>query len=369
MTTAYVNRIATAVPEFDVHRKFVEYAPRLLGDGRTRRLFARMAERAEIEHRYSFFEPDPDPERLDAAGFYRPGVFPDTAARMRFFERHALALAHKAIDRLDPLRGDGDGDGDGRKAVTHVIVTCCTGFAAPGLDLQIVGHLGLDGSVERTMVGFMGCYAAMNGLKLARHIVRSEPATARVLMLNLELCTLHLQEIDDLETVLSFLIFADGCAASLVSAEPTGIALDGFASSVLAESADQITWRIGQGGFDMHLSGQVPATIGRELPRRIGAVLGNRAISDIDLWAVHPGGRTVLDAVERALDVEPHALRTSREVLRDYGNMSSATIMFVLKRMLEDPRAVGEGCAMAFGPGLTVEAMRFRKAAAAAAAA
>ncbi|HEY0522841.1 MAG TPA: type III polyketide synthase [Stellaceae bacterium] len=363
MTTAFVNRIATAVPGFDVHRKFVDYAPRLLGDGRMRRLFARMAERAEIEHRYSFFEPDSDPERLDAGGFYRRGVFPDTAARMRFFETHAFDLARDAIDRLDPL-GSGDGGGGGRGAVTHVIVTCCTGFAAPGLDLQIVGHLGLDGSVERTIVGFMGCYAAMNGLKLARHIVRSEPETARVLMLNLELCTLHLQEIDDLETVLSFLIFADGCAASLITAEPTGIALDGFASSVLADSADQITWRIGRGGFDMHLSGQVPATIGRELPRQIGAVLGNRAVSDIDLWAIHPGGRTVLDAVERALDVEPQALRTSRGVLRDYGNMSSATIMFVLKRMLEDPSAAGEGCAMAFGPGLTVEAMRFRKEAA-----
>jgi alpha-pyrone synthase len=355
MTTAYVNRIATAVPGFDVHRKFVNYAPLLLGDGRTRRLFARMAERAEIEHRYSFFEPDPDPERLDAGGFYRRGAFPDTAARMRFFEAHAFDLARDAVDRLDPLGGGGG-------AVTHVIVTCCTGFAAPGLDLQIVGHLGLDVSVERTMVGFMGCYAAMNGLKLARHIVRSEPATARVLMVNLELCTLHLQEIDDLETVLSFLIFADGSAASLVSAEPTGIALDGFTSSVLADSADQITWRIGQRGFDMYLSGQVPATIGRELPRRIGAMLGGgRAVSDVDLWAIHPGGRTVLDAVERALDVEPHALRTSRDVLREYGNMSSATIMFVLQRMLDDPLAAGEGCAMAFGPGLTVEAMRFRK--------
>jgi predicted naringenin-chalcone synthase len=360
MTTAYVNRIATAVPGFDVHRKFVNYAPRLLGDGRTRRLFARMAERAEIEHRYSFFEPDPDPERLDAGGFFRRGAFPDTAARMRFFEAHAVDLAREAVDRLDPLGGDG-----GRRAVTHVIVTCCTGFAAPGLDLQIINHLGLDGSVERTMVGFMGCYAAMNGLKLARHIVRSEPAAARVLLLNVELCTLHLQEIDDLETVLSFLIFADGCAASLITAEPPGIALDGFASSVLADTAEQITWRIGQRGFDMHLSGQVPVTIGRELPRRIGAMLGGgRTVSDIDLWAVHPGGRTVLDAVERALDVEPHALRASRHVLRDYGNMSSATIMFVLQRMLDDPRASGEGCAMAFGPGLTVEAMRFRKAAA-----
>ncbi len=130
---------------------------------------------------------------------------------MRAFERHAPALACAAVERL---LGNSE-----RRRITHLLTTCCTGFSAPGLDHDVIEHCGLPRGVERTMVGFMGCYAAINALKLARHIVRSEPE-ARVLMLNIELCTLHLQETGDLEQMLSFLIFADGCAAALVTARP-----------------------------------------------------------------------------------------------------------------------------------------------------
>lgn len=355
MSSAYINRIGTAVPPFDVHRKFLEFAPSLLRDDRDRRLFLRMADRSGIEHRWSFVEPDPDPQGLDLNGFYRRGAFPDTAARMRFYERHAFGLARAALDDLGFERD--------RERITHLITVSCTGFYAPGLDLQIVEHFGLAPQVERTMVGFMGCQAAINALKLARHIVRSEPDAA-VLVVNLELCTLHLQETADLEQVLSFLIFADGCAATLVSAEPAGIAIDGFASAVMPESADQITWRIGPGGFDMVLSGQVPRTIGRGLPGDLTGMLGGRAPQDIGLWAVHPGGRSVLDAVQEGLSLSDPQLAFSRQVLRHYGNMSSATVMFVLKAMLRSaqgaPERPAQGCAIAFGPGLTAETMLFR---------
>ena len=147
------------------------------------------------------------------------------------------------------------------------------------------------------MIGFMGCQAALPGLKLARHIVRSQPA-ARVLMVNLELCTLHLQETSDLESVLSFLIFADGCAASMVSAEPSGLEIHGFGSAVVPDSREQITWQIGDSGFLMWLDGAVPGTIARGLPRQIEALLGGRDPAEVELWAVHPGGRTVLDAAQ-----------------------------------------------------------------------
>jgi alpha-pyrone synthase len=204
------------------------------------------------------------------------------------------------------------------------------------------------------MVGFMGCYAAINALKLARHIVRSDPK-AGVLMVNLELCTLHFQETQALEQVLSFLVFADGAAASLITAHEQGFALDGFRAVTVPGTRDLITWKIRDLGFDMLLSGQVPAQLGHALHQ--SDLMGLR--DGIDLWAVHPGGRSILDAVEDGLELPPHALAASREVLSRFGNMSSATIMFVLQRMMQQARPGLRGCAMSFGPGLTAETMRF----------
>jgi predicted naringenin-chalcone synthase len=211
--------------------------------------------------------------------------------------------------------------------------------------------------MERSIVGFMGCYAAINGLKLARHIVRSEPK-ACVLVLNLELCSLHLKETSNLDEILSFLIFADGCAASIVSAEPFGLAIDSFRAVLVPGTRELITWNIGDNGFDMFLSGQVPGTIQDALRGSAAEILDGAAISDIDLWAVHPGGRSVLDAVERALALKPVALAPSRRVLRTFGNMSSGTVMFVLQQMMRAP-AGARGCAMSFGPGLIAETMLF----------
>jgi alpha-pyrone synthase len=348
MVPVYINQIATAVPTHAVHRKFLDYAPSMLADERARRLFRRMTERADIEHRYSYIPPHPEPEVLDRIGFFRRGAFPDTATRMRFYEEHALRLA------LDAARGLGPLDG-----VTHLIVTSCTGFYAPGLDLQLMEHLGLGPGVERTLVGFMGCQAALPALKLAAHIVRSRPE-ARVLTVNLELCTIHLQETAELESILSFVIFADGCAASLVSAEPAGLRITGFGSTVIPESSDQISWHIRESGFLMWLDGAVPATIARGLPGSIQGLLGGRHPSEVGTWAVHPGGRTILDAVGDALGLGEEALGPSRGVLRDYGNMSSATVMFVLSEVLARGGSDRPGCALAFGPGLTAEAMTFR---------
>ncbi|MGC9199371.1 MAG: type III polyketide synthase [Acidobacteriaceae bacterium] len=350
MTTAYINRIATAVPEYDVHDAFVAFAEQMLDDPRLRALFRRMASRAEISHRYSFLNPHHTPIHFsshDAHKFYRRGSFPDTAQRMHVFEQCAPVLMKKAVDGLALNEQE-------RAGITHVLVTCCTGLYAPGLDFEIVDHLGLSTSVERTMVGFMGCYAAINALKLARHIVRSNPS-AGVLMLNLELCSLHLQETQDLEQVLSFLVFADGAAASLITAQQQGFAMDSFHAVMVPETRNLITWKIRGLGFDMLLSGQVPVELGRALHQ--GGLMA--AAPNIDLWAVHPGGRSVLDAVQRGLELQPNALAASRNVLSNFGNMSSATVMFVLEQMLQQAQPGQQGCAMSFGPGLTAETMRF----------
>ena len=211
------------------------------------------------------------------------------------------------------------------------------------------------------MVGFMGCYAGVNALKLARHVVRSEPE-ARVLVVNLELCSLHFAETASLEQMLSFLVFADGSAASLVSADPRGLALDRFRSVLVPETRELITWKIGDQGFDMVLSGKVPGAVRRGLEASAAAILDGASPAAVDLWAVHPGGRSVLDTVEDGLGLEPDALAASRAVLKAYGNMSSATVMFVLEKILGTATAGERGCAMSFGPGLTAETMLFHAA-------
>ena len=352
MPDAFINRIATANPPHDVHDAFLRFGQLMLkADSRRLALFNRMAERSGITHRYSFLQPE-NGGAVDTEGFYRSGGFPDTAARMKKFEAWAPGLAVEAVEKLL--------DGEDRAAITHVIVTSCTGFSAPGLDLALVERCGLAPSVERTMVGFMGCYAAINALKLARHIVRSDPR-ARVLAVNLELCTLHLHETADMEEILSFLLFADGCAAALVSADPKGVAMESFHAALVPNTSELIRWHIRQQGFDMVLSGAVPSAIRRALAEARDAILGGA--NNIELWAVHPGGRTVLDAVEQAFALPARALAASRSVLNDYGNMSSGTVMFVLDCIMRSGEGGRRGCAMSFGPGLVAETMMFHMAA------
>ena len=361
MTIAHINRIGTAVPPHDVHEAFVEFVSGLLTERDQERLFRRMVGRAGITHRFSFFEPHTTAAGFttDTGGFYTPGDFPSTATRMARYEENAPRLAAQA---LDALQLDGE-----RDRITHLIVASCTGFVAPGLDQAIVRMAGLRPTVERTLVGFMGCYAAVTSLRLAHHIVRSDP-TARVLVVTLELCSLHFQESESVEQLLSMLLFGDGCAAALVTADAQGLALQDFRNVVISDSAEAITWRIGDDGFTMYLSGEVPIRIKQALQleaergESTGLLRGQPA-SDYNLWAVHAGGRSILDAVQSGLMLPPDALDWSRGVLRDYGNMSSATLMFILDRML---RGIGTtipvnaaGFGVAFGPGLSAESFRF----------
>jgi predicted naringenin-chalcone synthase len=355
MTKAYINRIATAVPPHDVHAAFVRFTQNGWPEGKAKAVFSRLAQRSGIDHRFSVLAPDGLVEAGDPApGFYRRAGFPSTAARMRLYEQHAPELALQALAALDVTAET--------ERATHLVVASCTGFMAPGLDQLIAKRLGLRADVQRTLVGFMGCSAAVPALRIAQAAVLADPA-ARVLVVNLELCTLHMQETQEVEVALSFLIFGDGCAACLVSADETGIMLGDFRTTVLPDSEDLITWHIGDQGFEMHLSGQVPARITRALRENTGDLLRGEGSQAIDLWAVHGGGRTILDAVQAGLNLPPEALEISRGVLAAHGNMSSATIMFVLKQMLSTATEGQRGLAMAFGPGMAVETVRFQKAA------
>jgi predicted naringenin-chalcone synthase len=205
----------------------------------------------------------------------------------------------------------------------------------------------------------MGCYAAVAALRSARHIVRSQP-DARVLVLCVELSTLHLTDTHEIEPLLAMLQFGDGAAAALVTAEPTGIAIDAPFAATLPDSDALIRWTITDRGFAMHLSGEVPGRIADALgdPAFVDRITGGHGPGTIDGWAVHAGGRSILDAVERGLSLDGDALAASREVLAANGNMSSATLMFVLERLIDRP--VERGVAMAFGPGLAAEGFGFR---------
>jgi predicted naringenin-chalcone synthase len=353
LTVSYINAIGTAVPTHDVHRAFIGWAELRIKGDRERALFRRMAERSGIEHRWSVLAAvEGGGSPVDAGGFYAD-VAPPTSRRMEVYAAEAPKLALDAIARLEdqvPIAG-----------VTHLVVASCTGFTAPGIDQIIAEALGLE-DVERTLVGFMGCYAAVSALRVAHHIVRAEP-DARVLAVTVELSSLHLQETGEVEPLLAMLQFSDGAAAALLSREPKGFAIEGSFALSLEKSAALITWAIGDTGFAMHLSGEVPARIGMALgdPAVRAKMLGPWESGEVDAWAVHAGGRSILDSVEKGMSLAPHALREARDVLSRYGNMSSSTLMFVLAELLKRGDAK-RGLALAFGPGLAAEGFRFSRA-------
>ncbi|TCD05554.1 type III polyketide synthase [Erythrobacteraceae bacterium CFH 75059] len=343
---AIITGLAGAVPALDFEADYRRWAcARLAPSGRAG-LYARMAERSGIEHRWSVLEAED--ARLDQGqGFYGGDTPPSTSARMRIYAREAPELALQAIRKLGPL-----------PPVTHLVVASCTGFVAPGIDQIIARRLGLDGAVERVLIGFMGCYAAVTALRTARHIVRSDPG-ARVLVVTVELSTLHHQDEPEIEPMLAGAQFGDGAAAALVEGCGRGLEIGAGLSATLDGSDDLITWEIADTGFRMHLSGAVPARIAAALGEgglgaRIAALVGtDQPVS----YAVHAGGRSILDAVERGLHLPPGALAASRAVLRECGNISSSTLMFVLERLMQDKPT--RGIALAFGPGLAVEGFVF----------
>ena len=255
-----------------------------------------------------------------------------------------------------------DAPGFSRSEVTHVIFASCTGFANPGPDYHIIRELGLRSDVQRYTLGFMGCYAAFPALRMAAQFCEAA-ADAVVLVVCLELCTLHMQIDDKPDNILANSLFADGAAAALISArEPSterpAYALRAFSSALVPAGEAEMAWDIGNEGFNIVLSSYVPEIIGANVRHLASEMLQRHdlKLEDIQEWAVHPGGRSILDKVEQSLCLLPEALAASRRVLAAHGNMSSATVLYVLKDLLENAatdRALT--MAMAFGPGLTVE--------------
>lgn len=350
--TACINAIGCAVPSHDVHEAFIGWAERQPVEERERALFRRMAGRSGIAHRWSVLPPTPEGgSPVSAGGFYAVGM-PPTSERMQLYARFAPALALEAVAKLrQAVSLDG---------ITHLVVASCTGFVAPGIDQIVADALGIAG-VERTLVGFMGCYAAVAALRTARHIVRSEPSS-RVLVVTVELSSLHLQDDFAIDRLLMMLQFGDGAAAALVTASGNGLQVLRPFALQLDDSAELIRWAIGDTGFIMHLSGEVPARIQAALRDEAvrSKIVGARSPEEIGAWAVHAGGRSILDAVEHGFELPENALAASRSVLSRFGNMSSSTLMFILAEFLTGTEGQ-DGVALAFGPGLAAEGFHFRR--------
>ncbi|WP_310586111.1 type III polyketide synthase [Telluribacter humicola] len=362
---AYITSIGTATPpnRFD-QMSIAEFMANALHlDATGQRRLRALYRSTRIHHRYSVLA-DYGKEVGDFT-FYpnTPDLepFPTVSQRMDLYREHAVPLAEKAIrdcliQRAVPIA-----------SITHLITVSCTGMYAPGPDIELIERLGLRTSTHRMAINFMGCYGAFNGMKAAVAIVKADPA-AKVLMVCTELCTIHFQKKNEEDHLLANALFADGSAAILVEGEPEegvpALEVAQFACEVLPEGNQDMAWHISDFGFEMKLTSRVPDVLKKGIHSVLDRVIAAQGIqrSEVALYAIHPGGRRILEVIEQVLGICACDNAPAYDVLRDYGNMSSVTVLFVLKNLWErHSEADGRWIfTSAFGPGLTAETALLR---------
>jgi predicted naringenin-chalcone synthase len=277
--------------------------------------------------------------------------FPSLEKRMAVYHRNAPLLS------VDAIR-DCLGHRYHQNEITHLITVSCTGMSAPGLDLQVMELLDLPKNIFRTSINFMGCYAAIHALKIADAFCRAD-AHAKVLIVCTELCTIHFQRENTMDNIASSLLFADGSSAVLVTGDAhqeKGLTLDHFHSEVIPKGKRDMAWELSSSGFLMTLSGYIPDLIEEDFSSIVErAIAHDMSGGEVSHWCIHPGGKRILDAIGKSMKFTNGELSHSYETLNEFGNLSSATILFVLKRMLAEGEPVKKLLGAAFGPGLTVE--------------
>lgn len=358
MNPVYIHRIETSLPEFLYRQDAVceEMKRSVATTELEKRILHRIYSQSGIETRRSVLGGFPG-KGAGRDPFEGQGTDAGTGLRNRIYEEKARELFVETAEKLThDLK-------DRTLEITHLITISCTGFYAPGPDFDIIRHLKLDPSLERYHLGFMGCYAAISGLKFAEAICRADPA-ATVLVVAVELCTLHFQGGTETDDLISTSLFADGSAGALVSArepeKPGALRLDSFESKLLDKGSDEMAWKLGDTGFKMVLSTYVPELLAVSLDTLLDPLCELHGVNrrEIDWWAIHPGGRLILDRLQNQLELSEEDLSCSRKVLSEHGNMSSPTILHVLSEIMRMPRKTGRKnrvLAMAFGPGLTIE--------------
>lgn len=353
-TSCYVHGIATAVPDRSLDQ---EQSERLLRqtcpDARSAKLLRRILRLSGIEKRYLAAldfqsEQGQGADRSDVSAFYRPASEqphgPGMAARTALFEKASGPLVRRVLSEFP---------GEALAKIHTMITVSCTHASSPGLELPILEATAVPPSVDRWNLGFMGCSGALAAMRLSHRMARHDRET---LILACELCSLHFQYTNRIDQMTANVLFADGAAAMVLSSRPSAALVVDCACASFPQSADQMVWRAGDHGLTLKLSQELPRTLAAVLPGTVSAFLGDHglSISAIDHWLVHPGGPQILDSVEQSLGLPEDALRISRSVFARYGNMSSPTILFIMKELF-DGLADGRVLAMAFGPGLTVE--------------
>ena len=286
--------------------------------------------------------------------FVEPGA-PERClnSRMEIFEKNALRLSVTAIENcIENKIEPGE--------ITHLITVSCTGMSAPGLDLQITEDLNLPNNIFRTSVNFMGCYAAIHAMKIA-NMICDTTKKANVIIVCTEICTVHFQKHFNLDNAASSLLFGDGSAAVLLSnhlVSSSSLKLKSFYSEIAYKGRDDMSWHISNTGFLMKLSAYIPQLIQEDIDKLVQNALQEAGFNqnDITHWCIHPGGRKILEVIQSKLSLTAEDISCSRSVLSKYGNMSSPTILFVLKEIMEGIQSAPANVfGVAFGPGLTME--------------
>lgn len=327
-----------------------------------RRLLPILFRRAGVHRRHSVLAERP-PKDGPIQTFYPPATGPSdrgptTRQRMEVYRKEniplAIEAARKALDQATVSPSE----------LTQIVTVSCTGFTAPGLDIALIKRLGLNPTIPRLHVGFMGCHGVFNALQAACAIATAH-AHARILVCAVELSSLHLHYGWDPNSIVPHALFADGAAAlvcvSTRLAPPDVWQATAFGSCLFPDSENAMTWNIGDHGFEMTLSADVPDLIGHNLRPWLEGWLrrNDLQVKEVPSWAIHPGGPRILTAVRDSLNLDDKDLADSQAVLADHGNMSSPTILFILDRLRR--RAAPRPCvALSFGPGLIAEAAIFR---------
>ena len=372
-SSAYINGIGTAVPAYSsTQQEAAEFMADVLQlDERDSRRLMALYRHTRIDRRHTVLADYVRPREEFTFYTNSPGMepFPTVGQRMGLYRQEAVPLALKAIHDCFASYPDFD-----PQTITHLITVSCTGLYAPGPDIELIEALGLPTTTQRLAINFMGCYGAFNGLKMADSIVRAD-AEAKVLVVCVELCTIHFQKKTETDHLLSNALFADGSAAVIVESQPavrhTGpsqaFRLRSFYCDLLPEGREAMAWHVSDFGFEMTLTSAVPTFIQQGIGQLMERLLTQceLTLDDIGQYALHPGGRRILEVIEQQLGITAYDDRHAYEVLRQNGNMSSATVLFVLKEIWNE-LASGEAdvdlerpniLSCAFGPGLTLESM------------
>ena len=354
--TAFINSIGTALPPnlADQNQIADFMVSHLRLDKREEKKLRVLYRASGIKQRYSVLKDFS--QNLNGQSFFKEDVsFPSAKPRMLVYQQHAINLAKEACeDAFSTSKIE-------KEKITHLIAVSCTGMYAPGLDIELVDKLGLKTCTERTSINFMGCYAAFNAMKAAQNIIGTDDQ-AKVLIICVELCSIHLQEKRDDENLLANAIFGDGAAAMIISSVPSNrsLEMESFYSDLALDAQKEMGWYIGDHGFEMRLSHKIPDIIKdgiEELTNRLLKKI-ELDISDIDFFAIHPGGKRILDVIEEKLNISKEQNSAAREILRTHGNMSSPTVLFVIKSIMDSLTSIDNQkhlLSFAFGPGLTME--------------